>query len=175
VERWFTGRDLGLSMCAGGLFFRAGAACARERPQDQAVANLIATQLAKLGDGSPSVGGAIAQTSYELGEGLWRVGDPKSAHATLLAGVPKRFWPAHTLGTGFERVATPPLAAAGLDYEKPAALGDPGRNLFLAGAIVSAAGKRDLAREYLKAAAATGLPEASRMLAREATSQRAAR
>lgn len=174
LERWDTGHQLGQSMCAGGLFLRAGVACAGERHQEPAIAEAIAVQLSKLGYGSPSVGGALAQTSYELGEGLWRVGEPQSAHAVLLAGVPKQYWPARTLSTGFERAAAPPPTAAGVVYERGAALGDPGRNLFLAGAIVSATGEREIAREYLRAAAAAGLPEAKRLVAPEAGAQRAA-
>jgi hypothetical protein len=105
---------------------------------------------------------------------LWRLGEPQSAHAVLLAGVPKPFWPVRTLSTGFERAAALPPSAAGLTYERRAALGDPGRNLFLAGAIESATGAREIAQEYLRAAAAAGLPEAMRLLANEARPQRAA-
>jgi hypothetical protein len=176
LESWYTGRDMGLTMCEGGLFLRAAAACENATTADrEAVANLIAKQLAALGEGSPSVGGALAQTSYTLGEGLWRIGDASAAHAVLLAGVPKPLWPARTMSEGFERVAAPPPSAAPIAYSKPAALGDPGRNLFLAGAIVSAAGDRSLATEYLRAAAKAGLPEAERLLSREHHGQRAAR
>lgn len=182
VESWFSGREIGLSMCEGGLFLRAGAACEGvpqpTRPAERTVHGataLIATQLAKLGEGSPSVEGLLAQTSYTLGEGLWRVGDARRAHDALLAGVPKASWPDRTLSDGFEHVPPPPPTAAAIAYEKPAALGDPGRNLFLAGAIVNASGDRELAAEYLRAAARTGLPEAERLLAREQTLQRASR
>jgi hypothetical protein len=176
IESWYTGHEIGLPMCEGGLFLRAGEACASPpRANREPAAALIAKQLGALGEGSPSVGGVLAQTSYALGEGLWRVGDARAAHAALLAGVPKRLWPARTLSEGFERVAAPPPSAAPMAYSKPAALGDPGRNLFLAGAIVSAAGDRELATEYLRAAAKTGLPEAERLLSREHQAQRAAR
>jgi hypothetical protein len=174
VERWETGRELGLAMCAGGLFLRAGGGCGRESRQDPAVAEVIARQVAMVGRGSPSAGGALAQTSYALGEGLWRVGEPRGAHSVLLAGVPVELWPARTLSTGFERAATPPPSAAGVKYERWAALGEPGRNLFLAGAIVSAAGEREIAQGYVRAAAAVGLPEAVRLVEREERGLRAA-
>jgi hypothetical protein len=165
VERYQTGAELGLRLCAGGLFLRAGTTCLDRRRQDPEVAKLLAAQLAALGEGSPSVIGAIAQTTYELGEANWRLGDPENAHALLLAGVPKQAWPSRTLNQGFEQAASPPPFAAGVSYLQHAALGDPGRNLFLASAIVTAAGRPELAREYLQAAAATGLPEAAHVLA----------
>ncbi|HET6338425.1 MAG TPA: DUF2723 domain-containing protein [Polyangiales bacterium] len=175
LEGWYTGRELGLAMCEGGLFLRAGRACDGEHHQNPAVAEAIAAQLARLGDGSPSVKGELAQSSYHLGEALWRLGDPASAHAVLLSGVPMSAWPARTLKSGFERAPALPAAAPAFVYERSAALGDPGRNLFLAGAIVGATGDRDLAREYVQAAAALDLAEATRMLARQAQLQRAAR
>lgn len=177
IERWSTARELGLSTCASGLFLSARSSdrqCTVDGRQEERIARTLANELATLGDGSPSVSGSIAQTTYELGEALWRLGDPASAHAMLLAGVPRSSWPSRTLSTGFERAPTPPPQAAAFSYEKPAALGDPGRNLFLAGAIVNSTGERELAREYLRAAAATGLPEAERMLG-SPTLQRAAR
>ncbi len=176
VERWSAGREIGLAMCAGGLFLRAGTLCdGAARAIGEPPAKLIAEQLDRLGEGSPSVEGLLAQTSYTLGEGLWRLGDARQAHDTLLAGVPKALWPAQTLREGFERVLALPPSAAGMIFAKPAALGDPGRNLFLAGAIVNAAGDRALAAEYLRAAARTGLPEAERWVGLEHASQRAAR
>jgi Protein of unknown function (DUF2723) len=185
IESWYTGREIGLEMCEGGLFLRAGAACDGAKQAStmatptsaarDSAANLIAKQLDELAEGSPSVAGLLAQTSYTLGEALWRIGDAREAHAALLAGVPRSLWPVRTLSEGFVRAAAPPPSAAPMVYAKPAALGDPGRNLFLAGAIVSATGDRALATEYLRAAAKTGLPEAQRLLAREHELQRAAR
>jgi hypothetical protein len=54
--------------------------------------------------------------------------------------------------------------AAGPGFINPAALGDPARNLFLAGAIVGSAGDRVAAQRYLHAAADAGLPEARALL-----------
>jgi hypothetical protein len=167
LEHWYTGRELGVTMCEGGLFLRAGRACEGEHHPDSGIAQTIASQLAAHGEGSPSVKGELAQSSYALGEALWRLGDPANAHAVLLSGVPKADWPVRTLHSGFERAATPPPSAPAFAYERSAALGDPARNLFLAGAIAGAAGERELAKGYVRAAAALGLPEATRMLARE--------
>jgi hypothetical protein len=160
VERWQTARELGIETCAGGLYLRAGAVCAQTRPQDPAVAQLLAAELAELGDGSPGAQGAIAQLSYGLGEALFRLGDAASAHAVLLAGVPARHWPVQVVEGGLEHVPPPRRRAAEQHYQRDAALGDPARNLFLAAAIVSASGQAPAARSYIEAAADYGLPEA---------------
>ncbi len=159
LERFATGRALGLTMCAGGLYLRAGAACSERARPDRAVIGLLARQLAALDDGSPGTSGAIAQLSYGLGEAWWRLGHATAAHDVLLAGVPLRARPARRAGA-IEHAPALPLSAAGMHFTREAALGDPGRNLFLAGAIVGAAGQRELAVAYLEAAAAAGLPEA---------------
>ena len=166
IERWQTARELGLTSCPGGLYLRAGAACTPGRVQDPAAAQLLAAELAALGEGSPSAAGAIAQVSYGLGEALFRLGDPTSAHAVLMAGVPVRRWPVHVVDSGLERAPFPPPTAATPRYQRSAALGDPARNLFLAGAIVGASGQPAAARGYLEAAADCGLPEAQALLAR---------
>ena len=160
VERWATGNELALSMCAGGLFLRTGAACADGATQDPAVARLLAEQLAELGDGSPSAAGAIAQISYLLGEALWRLGDARAGYELLLAGVPTALRPKRPADASLANAPAPPPSAASPRFARDVALGDPGRNLFLAGAIAGAAGDRELARASLAAAAASGLPEA---------------
>ncbi|HKU37852.1 MAG TPA: hypothetical protein VJR89_06890, partial [Polyangiales bacterium] len=101
-----------------------------------------------------------AQVSFNLGDALFRLGEARAAHDVLLAGVPERRWPVHVVQSGLERAPPPPPSAAGPNWQRPAALGDPARNLFLAGAIVHASGQAAAARSYLEAAAAYGLPEA---------------
>ena len=104
--------------------------------------------------------------SYALGEALFRLGDATSAHEVLLAGVPVRRWPVHVVDHGLERAPAPPLTAAEQRYQRNAALGDPARNLYLAGAIVGASGQRAAAHGYLEAAAHYGLPEALALVRR---------
>jgi hypothetical protein len=159
-ERLATARDVGLRACPGGLYLRTREACAVRVRQDPEVARLFASQLRALGEGSPSAAGAIAQLSYELGQALWLLGEAEDAHAVLLAGVPGGLLPDRHAGHGLGSAPTPPPMAAGTDFVSPAALGDPARNLFLAGAIVGSAGDRVAAQRYLHAAADAGLPEA---------------
>ncbi|HKU44589.1 MAG TPA: DUF2723 domain-containing protein, partial [Polyangiales bacterium] len=61
IERWQTARDIGLTVCPGGLYLRGGAACRTPQPQAPAAAQLIAAQVGMLGDGSPGAAGALAQ------------------------------------------------------------------------------------------------------------------
>jgi hypothetical protein len=166
IERWQTAREVGVAICPGGLYLRAGAACSQGHAQDPAAAQLLAAELADLDDGSPGAAGAIAQISYDLGEALFRLGDAASAHDVLLSGVPVRHWPVRVVAAGLERAPVPPLRAAEQRYQRAAALGDPARNLFLAAAIVEASGQAAAARGYLEAAADYDLPEALALVRR---------
>ena len=49
-------------------------------------------------------------------------------------------------------------------WQRAEALGEPARNIFLAGAIVFASGQTEVAGAYVRAAARLGLPEARELL-----------
>jgi TPR repeat protein len=83
----------------------------------------------------------------------------------LLAGVARDHWP--KLRAQPERLANArPLDGPLPPWQRAAALGEPARNLFLAGAIVDASGDAQSARAYLERAAELGLVEAQQLLAR---------
>jgi hypothetical protein len=166
VERWTIARELGLLACPGGLYLRTEALCKQAAPPDRDAPQLLARQLALLGAGAPGAAGAIADVSDQIGEGLWRMGWTRAAHDVLLAGVPRALWP-QPLAAGKRLTEAPALARALPDWQRTAALGDPARNLFLAGAIAAGSGQSEAAARYLDAAARAGLPEATAQLARE--------
>jgi hypothetical protein len=161
VEQLSIARDLDLPVCPGGLYLRVSEACAAER--SSVAAKLLARELAQLQGGSPSAAEAIAQVSEQLGSALWQLGASAMAHEVLLAGVPRAHWPARIAQT--EDVADGVSGPPPSPWQRHAALGDPARNLFLAGALVSRAGPRHLARGYAQAAADLRLPEALQLLA----------
>jgi hypothetical protein len=165
VERLSLAREFGLASCASGLYVRTGALCDGTDHYDPAGAKLLARSLAQLDDGSPSALAAIADVSCGAGEALWRLGRPREAHEMLLAGVARTRWPAK-LGSDALIAQVPAWHGPASTWQRSAALGDPGRNLFLAGAIVDASGQSAEARGYLRAAARVGLPEALGLLKR---------
>jgi len=159
VESWPLAQILSLRTCAGGLYLRTGSLCDAALPPAAGIGGLLQHQLLQLGPGSPSAAAAIAQVSETVGSGLWHASFPREAHATLLAGVPLELQPKpladpEKLAAAAAEANTPP------DWQRNAALGDPARNLFLAGAIVAASGQSDAAQQYWQAAADLGLPEA---------------
>ena len=167
VERVAIAQALGLAACPFGLYFAAGDAC-DDRPQpDPGMPKLLRRELEAAGDGSPGMAGALAEVSYELGTGLWRLGLGQSAHDALLAGVPRAAWPSQ-LAAAEPLAHVPPWTAPEPAWRRQPALGDPARNLFLAGAIASGSGQGAAGLAYLRAAARLGLPEAQRVLARPA-------
>jgi hypothetical protein len=164
VEHIGIAQELGLRACVGGLYLRTGSACDVRHPFDPQVPRLFENALASLGRGSPSADGAIALSSYLLGDSLWRVGEPRAALRVLLAGVPKDMQPPDPGPvSGVERAGT--LTRSLRPYARDAALGDPARNLFLASALLASAGLPQAALRYLRAAANDDLPEAVTALA----------
>lgn len=163
VERFEIAQALGLRACAGGLYLRTGSACTPATTANPEPARFLAAALAELGEGSPDAAGAITGASYSLGESLWRAGYPRAALTVLLAGVPKAIQPHPTPALpDLDRV--PALTAPLPSWQRGAALGDPGRNLFVAGALAAASGQSEAGAAYLRAAAETQLPEASALL-----------
>ena len=161
VEQLSVARDLGLTACAGGLYLRTGDAC--DSDPKPVAAELLGRELSELAGGSPSAAQAIAQISEQLGSALWQLGEVQMAHDVLLAGVPRELWPTRTADSSdlYGTDSGPPSP----HWQRHAALGDPARNLFLAGALVSRSGQSHLARGYAQAAADLQLPEALRLLA----------
>jgi hypothetical protein len=159
VERVEIAQALGLRACADGLYFATGDACDEQPVPDARMARLLRRELERVDDGSPGTAGALAEVSYELGVGLWRLGFGQSAHDVLLAGVPRAAWPSQLAAAG-PLGHVPPWTAPEPPWQRQPALGDPARNVFMAGAIASGSGQG--------AAARLGLPEAQHALARPA-------
>lgn len=160
VERLEDARSFGLAACPGGLYLRTGAPCTAP---SSAAAALLGEQLRRLGQGSPGAAGAIAQVSERLGEAWWRLNWPRQAHDVLLAGAPRSAWP-QPLAAAATLERAGPLRESELHWQRGVALGEPGRNVFLAGMIAAASGQATAARAYLLAASRAGLPEATDML-----------
>jgi len=166
VERYALARALELRTCAGGMYFSTGALCDTPSTLAPATARLLSDQLARLGGGSPGAAGAIAEVSEQIGLGLWSLGQPEAAHRTLMAGVPQSWWPAKLADAGRLASAQQLLAPMPV-WSRRVALGDPARNLFLAGAVAAASGQTQAAQRYVQAAASLHLPEAQAMLTKE--------
>ena len=166
VERYPLARALELPACAGGLYFWTGAMCTVPSTLAPAMSQLLADQLTQLGDGSPAALGAIAEVSEQLGAGLWQLGLPRAAHDAFLSGVPRSAWPTK-LADPKRLAAARALVAPTPSWTRAAALGDPARNLFLAGAVTAASGQAGAAQWYLHAAAGLRLPEAEELLQKE--------
>ncbi len=160
VERLALVSALHLQACWGGLYLRTGRVCETPKPIDDTLAKQLAHTLDELGSGSPGSAGALAQISFGLGETLWRIGDARAAYVAFLSGVPRSMRPAGLLPAPLQLRSVPALRAALPAFQRNAALGDPARNLFLAGMLLQAAGKTELARACGSAAADQGLPEA---------------
>ncbi|HJZ86069.1 MAG TPA: DUF2723 domain-containing protein [Polyangia bacterium] len=160
VERFALAAELGLIVCADGWLLRADAACAEPGPLDDAPTRLLAAALAEVGAGSPASDGVLTQVAFDRGEALWRLGHGAAALEAFLAGVPARERPAPTAldQAALERV--PPLRGRLSAWQRQSALGDPARNLLLAGLLLRAAGDTAGAERHFRAAAMLGLPEA---------------
>jgi hypothetical protein len=165
VERFGLAMELGIEACPGGVYLRTGTACQTPALPDASVAELLADMLSKLDSGSPGAAGAIAQTSYAIGDGLLRMGYPRAGLRVLLAGVPARLQPTGA-NVSLVPVRAPPFSPRLADWRRSAALGDPARNLFVAGALLAAANNPDAAISYVRAAQRDGLPEAVELLER---------
>ena len=163
VESYGLAAELGLEACSFGLYLRAGPTCTVGPARASAPERVLSQALAGLDDGSPSALGAVAAVACTLGESLWRIGDARAAFTVLLAGVPARMLPADRALPAADLERVPALAHALPAWQRPSALGDPARNLFLAGALAHAAAHDALARALLERAAQAGLPEAERV------------
>lgn len=117
----------------------------------------LADLQAQAGPGAPLTENVLAAIGAVRGELLWHMGRAPEALAAFLAGVPPHLRPA-TPDAPFE---APALRAPLPAWQAPVMLGEPARNLFLAGLLLNAAGRVDAAAAHVGAAADLGLPEAS--------------
>ena len=126
-----------------------------------AATRALADAMNVVGTGSPATDGALAEVAVGRGATLWRLGHPAAALHALLAGIPPTQRPRGAQMDPRALAAAPPLRGELPSWREPAALGDPRRALFLAGALLRAASAPDAARIYTAQAAALGLPEAT--------------
>ena len=167
-------RTLGLVPCEVGYLVRVrpcvdtrraaapGVLALDSSPLEPAAATrALADAMNVVGTGSPATDGALAEVAVGRGATLWRLGHPAAALHALLAGVPPAQRPRGAQLDPRALAAAPPLRGELPSWREPAALGDPRRALFLAGALMCAAGAPDAARIYTAQAAALGLPEAT--------------
>lgn len=157
-------RSLGLTPCEVGYLMRVRPCTAMNggmRLSAAAATRALADAMNVVGTGSPATDGALAEVALGRGELLWRLGHPAAALHALLAGVPPGQRPAVPPVDPHALTAARPLRGELPVWREQVALGDPRRALFLAGALMQAAGASDAARSYAAQAAALGLPEAS--------------
>jgi hypothetical protein len=154
-------RALGLSTCVQRFFAAARSHCNEAASERIQAAALWERLRAELADGEPTALGVLADVSYRRGLLLAAAGDLQAALRTLLVPFGKpladvrldRLPP-----TTSQRVVQPP-------WRRPAPLGDPARNLYLAAQLSLAAGSPRQALIWMLAARERGLPEADAWLA----------
>ncbi len=146
VERATLAHKLGLRTCPSEWLLDTGPSCTPEpvapRP---AIVRHAAAALAELHTGSPGTDGLIALLTFDRGHDLYVQGFPRTAIASLLAGVPApNDAPAADLSSVPTRVQ--PSVRTAPTYQPPVALGHPARNLHYAAFIAHATGATELAR-----------------------------
>jgi hypothetical protein len=163
-----TAMRLGRTVCPGGFLLASGKDCRAGRLPDDTPTTMLSNALQELGDGSPGTDGMIAAVAFGRGEALRRMGFLDAGFHAYMAGVPIDLRPKHTAFPTVNRKtgATPMRSFAQPSWRKSTALGDPGRNLFMASRMLWLAGDPRGSVAYIEAAVLTGLPEASLELRR---------
>lgn len=161
LEDWWLAAVLGLVACPGGWMLDGGRLCeSGEAVVDPGPIRALAAQLALLGRGSPGTEGMIAAAAFGRGESLRRLGYFDAALQAYLAGVSVDLRPKDRLprigrlsgaDARLSRGFPPPV------WIKPVALGDPGRNLFMAGSLLTYAGKPRQGMRFIFAASNAGI------------------
>jgi hypothetical protein len=148
-------------VCIGEWLLNSGRDCEGGTKPNMTSMRLLQAALLKLGAGSPATDGLIAALTYQRGDALWKLGFPREAIEAFLAGVPARLRPERS-AAATERIRTIGISSRLLEpaWKRPALLGDPGRNLFMAALLFLLARENAAARDHFAAAANTGLPEA---------------
>jgi hypothetical protein len=160
-EKLTLAQQLSTRQCARGWLFGLDDAC--DTPATPALSTPsqeLGRWLARVGHGSPGTDALIAMVAYQHAEGLHALGDSVSAFKTLTSGVPRNDLPPTQPADIAALSASPALQLPPLHFRQDAALGDPARNLALAGLWLAAAHRNDSARAYLSSAADLGLSEA---------------
>jgi hypothetical protein len=147
VERVSIAARLGLRVCPSDWMLDSRRRCP-EPGGEPALARAAAAALPVLGTGSPGTDGWIALMTLHRGHDLYALGLPRSAVATLLAGVPQ----IEAL-TELD-VSTVPARVSAMNRPHPSylprvALGHPAQNLHYAALIARMTGALDVAI-YLK-------------------------
>lgn len=142
--------------CAGPWLLGDERACAGEAARDEIVPALEQA-LDRLGEGSPTTTEVIARVALDRGLALWILGRADEALRALRAGVPPARRPPMPGGL---LSSVPPLQGPLPAWRDSGALGDPGRNLYLAAVLLAQAGLEESAAAHLAAAAEAGLAEA---------------
>ena len=156
-------RTARIPACPGGWLLDGGGLCRERGSVNLRPMQQLAAQLALLGSGSPGTEAMIAAVAFSRGESLRGLGRFSAALQAYLAGVPPRLRPTAPLpnigrppdrDARFMRQLSPPV------WLDPVALGDPARNLFMAGSLLRYGGKPRQAIGLISAAAGAGLQEA---------------
>ncbi len=152
VEDWDLARSLGVRVCEVGLLLTD--TCPGEGDgHGLEVDQWLVRGVEQVGRGSPPSDQVLARLGLVRGEALLRLGRGREAMAALLGGVGLE--PRAELG-GCPGGPGPPAVR----WVRWAPIGDPARNLFLAGLVATACGRPEVGRGYVEAAARLGLPEA---------------
>jgi hypothetical protein len=148
-------------VCLGKWLLNSGRLCHSSYKPNVASTIRMENALRQLGDGSPSTDDMIADVTYRRGVALWKSGYPAEAIDSFLAGVPEKLRPMRGELVLPQINAPPNLPTLSPPvWKRPALIGDPGRNLFMASLLFSLVHDEQAARAHLVAAANTGLPEA---------------
>lgn len=146
IERAALAHRLGLPTCPAEWLLDVRTGCG-PTAHEPSLARHASAALAELGTGSPGTDGLIASVTLDRGHDLYCQGFPRTAIASLLAGVPRI--------QGIEEVdlsAVPsriePSVRPAPSYAPRVALGDAARNLHYASTIALATGAADLAAYF---------------------------
>lgn len=157
---------LGIRVCAGGWLLRGGAQCNTATRPDLSPVLVLDNALFTLGAGSPSTDEIIVSESFSRGEAFLRLGLFREAYYAFIAGTPRAARSGLLTRGSFHVTDSRRLQSYPIPlWRTPALLGDPARNLYMAGVLLRFAGDIRGALSCLAAAASMGLPEAEHELA----------
>jgi hypothetical protein len=159
-------RQFGRQPCSMGWLLLAGPICDATTLVPQDASRALREELDNQVGDSKDPEGIAAHVGMTRAVGLWRMGHPATAFDALTAGIPKDLLPA-SMPDRARLAALPPLRQDLPPFERSAPIGDPSRNLFVAGRMLAASQQPALATEYLDQAANLGLPEAIRWVRSE--------
>jgi len=148
-------------VCLGIWLLNSGKYCDAVSKPNTSLTRALKSALQRLDAGSPATDQMIAALSYQRGMADLRLGFTVEAVDAFLSGVPKKLSPAQDVRSRTKlRTIKRAFRLTSPAWKRPALLGDPGRNLFMAGMIFVLANDLESAQKLVGAAANTGLPEA---------------